>query len=136
MSETETETLYEGYFMYTPALRFDSDADTHSAINIAADVLGLTMALKGYAKDYFDATSVEPQTMSDEGYKRFKERAETYSVFTIIKDSVPGAALNLINSEKIRTILRRWKAVNLRSRKYAEYSVYLHTKCLIWRDNI
>lgn len=52
-----TETLYDGDFMYTPGLRFQDGDNPHDFINIAADVLGLTMDLNGYAKDYFERGS-------------------------------------------------------------------------------
>lgn len=81
-----TETLFEGEFMYTPGLRFSSDIDPENPILIAADVLGLTMALNGYAKDFFESGSnmggfVEyPGTLDEESYQRFKESwNSTYS---------------------------------------------------------
>ena len=74
-----TETLREGDFMYTPNLRFTSDTDPENPILIASEVLGLTMALNGYAKDFFENGSnlggfVEhPDSMSETAYTRFKE---------------------------------------------------------------
>lgn len=49
-----TEMLYEADFMYTPGLRFQDGDNPHDFISIAADVLGLTMDLNRYAKDYFE----------------------------------------------------------------------------------
>jgi HK97 family phage portal protein len=48
------ERIYEGNFMYTPGLRFQDEEKPEDFIKIAADVLGLSMALNGYAKDYFE----------------------------------------------------------------------------------
>jgi len=71
------EKLREGYFMYTPGFRFSKDPE--DPVRIASDILGLTMALNKYAKDFFDNGSnlggfVEsPESLSDEAYKRFSE---------------------------------------------------------------
>lgn len=80
------ETLREGEFMFTPALRFTNTTYPEDPIKIAADVLGLTMALNGYAKDFFENGTnlggfVEtPAGISDKAYERFKESwQETYS---------------------------------------------------------
>jgi HK97 family phage portal protein len=85
LSDGKTERLREGEFMFTPGLRIAS-ADPVDPIAIAADVLGLTMALNGFAKDYFENGSniggvVEVQaSMSDTAYERFKKSwAEAYS---------------------------------------------------------
>jgi HK97 family phage portal protein len=73
------ETLYEGQFMYTPGLRFNSDIDPLNPVHIAANVLGLTMALDGFAKDFFEnGTNLggfieSPDSLSDTAYERFKE---------------------------------------------------------------
>jgi HK97 family phage portal protein len=48
------ERIYEGNFMYTPGLRFQDGENPEDFVRIAADVLGLTMALNGYAKDFFE----------------------------------------------------------------------------------
>jgi HK97 family phage portal protein len=75
----KSEILYDENVMYTPNLRFSSDKDSENPIAIAADVLGLTMALNGYAKDFFENGSnlggfiEHPETMSDKAYERFKE---------------------------------------------------------------
>ncbi len=75
----KSEILYDENVMYTPNLRFSSDKDPENPIAIAADVLGLTMALNGYAKDFFENGSnlggfiEHPETMSDKSYERFKE---------------------------------------------------------------
>jgi HK97 family phage portal protein len=75
----KTETLYEGEYMYTPNLRFNSDADPENPIVIAADVLGLTMALNGFARDYFEnGTNIggvleHAGQLSDEAFNRLKE---------------------------------------------------------------
>lgn len=81
-----TETLRDGDFMYTPGMRFSDDNDPEDPIWIAADVLGLTMALNGFAKDFFENGSnlggfiEHPEAMSDTAYERFKESwRESYS---------------------------------------------------------
>lgn len=82
LGNNRTETLYEEYFMYTPGLRVSSDIDPENPVHIAADVLGLTMALNGYAKDFFENGSnmggfVEvANSLSDKAYERFKESWE------------------------------------------------------------
>jgi HK97 family phage portal protein len=75
-----TENLREGEFMYTPNLRFSSVDDPEDPISIASDVLGLTMALNGFAKDYFENGSnlggfVEcpAEAEAEKAYKLFKE---------------------------------------------------------------
>ena len=79
------DTLREGDFMYTPGMRISSDIDPENPIMIASDVLGLTMALNGFAKDFFENGSnlggfiESPNTLSDESYTRFTESwAKTY----------------------------------------------------------
>ena len=73
------ERIYAPNFMYTPGLRFQDGDDPHDFINIATDVLGLSMALNGYAKDYFENGSnlggfVEyPQGINAEAFGKFKE---------------------------------------------------------------
>jgi len=49
-----TERIYDGNYMYTPGLRFNNPDKSEDFINIAADVLGLTMALNNFAKDFFE----------------------------------------------------------------------------------
>jgi len=78
------EKLREGYFMYTPGFRFSMDPE--DPVRIASDILGLTMALNKYAKDFFDNGSnlggfVEsPNSLSDDAYKRFSESwRDTYA---------------------------------------------------------
>lgn len=85
----KTETLGEGEFMYTPGLRFSSDIDPENPILIASDILGLTLALNGYAKDFFENGSnlggfiESPESLSDVAYQRFKESWQaTYSGVT------------------------------------------------------
>lgn len=80
------ERLYESHFMYTPGLRFQSGENPEDFIKIAGDVLGLTMALNGYAKDYFENGAnlggfVEyPGSVNRENYAKFKEDwNQTYS---------------------------------------------------------
>jgi HK97 family phage portal protein len=73
------DTLYEGYFMFTPGLRFASITNPEDPIKIAREVLGLTMALNAYARDFFENGSnlggflESPGRLSDEAYQRFKE---------------------------------------------------------------
>lgn len=77
--ENGMETLRTGDFMYTPSMRFTSDADPTDPIAIAADVLGLTMDLNQCARTAFEAGAnpggyVEyPGSISDKAYERFKE---------------------------------------------------------------
>ena len=72
------ERLYPGSYMYTPGLRFQDEEDPHDFIKIAADVLGLTMALNGYAKDFFENGAnlggfVEyPASIKEEAFKKFR----------------------------------------------------------------
>lgn len=79
ISEGRHEILYEGNFMFTPGLRFEDGEEPEDFIKIASDVLGLTMALNGYAKDYFESGSnlggfVEyPGSINDIAFKKFKE---------------------------------------------------------------
>lgn len=73
------ERLYEGQFMYTPGLRFQDEEVPEDFIKIAADVLGLSMALNGYAKDFFENGAnlggfVEyPSAINTEAFKKFNE---------------------------------------------------------------
>lgn len=73
------ERIYAPNFMYTPGLRFQDEDDPHDFIHIAADVLGLTMALSGYAKDYFENGAnlggfVEyPNAVNAEAFARFRK---------------------------------------------------------------
>lgn len=75
----KSETLREGEFMYTPSMRFRSDMKPDDPIAIAADVLGLTKALNGYAKAAFEEGTnpggfVEhPGQLSEEAYERFRD---------------------------------------------------------------
>lgn len=78
-SKGKFESLYEGEFMYTPGLRFQDDDDPEDFIRIASEVLGLTMALNGYAKDYFENGAnlggfVEyPGAIKEPQFMKFKE---------------------------------------------------------------
>lgn len=78
VGENKTERLREGEFMYTPGMRIGS-TDPVDPIKIASDVLGVSMALNGYAKDYFENGTnlggfIEyPNAVSDEAYERFKK---------------------------------------------------------------
>jgi HK97 family phage portal protein len=73
------ERLHEAEFMHCPGLRFGSTTQAEDPIRIASEVLGLTMALNGFAKDFFEQGTniggfVEyPGTLSDKAYDRFKE---------------------------------------------------------------
>ena len=85
----ETERLREGEFMHTPGLRFSDTDDPEDPVKIARDVLGLTMALNGYAKGFFENGTnlggfIEYDgTVSDQAYERFKNSwAKTYSGVT------------------------------------------------------
>jgi HK97 family phage portal protein len=65
--------------MYTPGFRFNDDKEPIDAITIAGDVLGLTMSLNNYAKDYFENGSnlggfIEyPESLDQEAYERFRD---------------------------------------------------------------
>lgn len=78
-TQNNVERLREGEFMYTPGLRFTSTNQSEDPIEIAADVLGLTLALNGYANDFFVNGSnvggfIECEgSLSDTAYTRFKE---------------------------------------------------------------
>ena len=85
-SNGKRERLYEGEYMYTPGFRFQNENLPEDAIKIASDVLGLTMALNGYAKDFFENGSnmggfVEyPAAINADAFKKFKEDwQKTYS---------------------------------------------------------
>ena len=83
------ETLYEANFMYTPGLRFQDGEAPHDFIAIAADVLGLTMNLNSYAKDYFEKGSNPggfleyPAAIKKDQFEAFrKEWEKTYTGVT------------------------------------------------------
>lgn len=85
----ETERLRDGEFMFTPGLRFSDSDDPEDPVKIARDVLGLTMALNGYAKGFFENGTnlggfIEYDgTISDEAYERFKNSwSKTYAGVT------------------------------------------------------
>ena len=71
--------LYEGQYMYTPGFRFQNEIIPEDAIRIASEVLGLTMSLNGYAKDFFQNGAnmggfVEyPNAINAEAFERFKK---------------------------------------------------------------
>ncbi len=74
----ETETLYDGQFVYVPSFRFTSVKDPLDPIQIAADVLGLTDSMTRFAEAGFNGANpggfVEhPGAMSDKAYERFKK---------------------------------------------------------------
>ena len=75
----KTERLYEGQYMYTPGFRYKNDREPENILTIASDVLGLTMSLNNYAKDYFENGSnlggfIEyPQAIGAESFSKFKE---------------------------------------------------------------
>ena len=80
------ERIYEPNFMYTPGLRYQNDEYPEDFIRIASDVLGLTMNLNSYARDYFENGSnmggfVEyPNAINAEAFARFKnDWQKTYS---------------------------------------------------------
>ena len=80
------ERIYYANYMYSPGLRFQHEDDPHDFINIAADVLGLTMALSGYAKDFFENGAnlggfIEyPGAVNREAFERFRaDWQKTYS---------------------------------------------------------
>jgi HK97 family phage portal protein len=73
------DRLREGEFMFTPGLRFSSITNPENPVRIAKEVLGLTMALNAYAKDFFENGAnvggvVELQgKMSEPAYQQFKQ---------------------------------------------------------------
>jgi len=80
------EIIYDQNFMYTPGLRFSDENDAEDFIRIASDVLGLTVNLNSFARDYFESGSnmggfVEyPAGIGADSFKRFKEDwGKTYS---------------------------------------------------------
>ena len=85
-SDGKYERLYEGQYMYTPGLRFQNETIPEDAMKIASEVLGLTMALDGFAKDYFESGAnlggfVEyPNAINETAFNKFREDWEkTYS---------------------------------------------------------
>jgi len=79
MGGGKADILREGDFMFTPGLRFGSATAPEDPIHIASEVLGLTLALNSYAKDFFENGSnlgglvYYPTALSDDAYRRFKE---------------------------------------------------------------
>jgi HK97 family phage portal protein len=89
MLDCKIERLYEGQFMYTPGVRFSDCDDPEDFIRIAREVLGLTMNLNNFAKDYFENGSnpggfIEyPNSIDDGAFAKFKDDwAKTYSGVT------------------------------------------------------
>ena len=85
-SNGKYERLYEGQYMYTPGFRFQDETLPEDAMKIASEVLGLSMALDGFAKDYFENGSnmggfVEyPAAINAPAFNKFREDWEkTYS---------------------------------------------------------
>lgn len=74
-----SERLYEGEFMYTPGIRFSDDEDPEDFIRIASDVLGLTVNLNNYAKDYFENGAnmggfiTYPAGIDEDAFRKFKD---------------------------------------------------------------
>lgn len=105
----KTETLRDGDFMYSPGLRFNSSIDPENAVLIASEVLGLTMALDGYAKDFFENGSnlggvLETNTaLSDTAYDRFQKSWNTNYVGVVNQHKVAileeGAKFNEIGKD-------------------------------------
>jgi len=82
----KVERLYEGQYMYTPGFRFRNDREPENILTIASDVLGLTMSLNNYAKDFFENGSnmggfIEyPQSINAEAFSRFRDEwSKAYS---------------------------------------------------------
>jgi len=83
-SNGKYERLYD--YMYTPGFRLQDETLPEDAMKIASEVLGLSMALDGFAKDYFTAGTnlggfVEyPNAINTEAFNRFREDwQKTYS---------------------------------------------------------
>jgi len=72
------ERLYPESYMYTPGFRLHDENNPEDAVQIASEVLGLTMSLNGYAKDYFQNGAnlggfVEyPSAIEKEQFEAFK----------------------------------------------------------------
>jgi len=75
----QVERIWRGYYMYTPGLRYIDGDKPEDFVAIAADVLGLTMALNRYAKDYFDNGTnlggfvTYPNGIDEESFAKFNE---------------------------------------------------------------
>jgi len=83
-SNGKYERLYD--YMYTPGFRLQDETLPEDAMRIASEVLGLSMALDGFARDYFTAGTnlggfVEyPNAINSEAFNRFREDwQKTYS---------------------------------------------------------
>jgi HK97 family phage portal protein len=83
------ERIYEANFMYTPGLRFQDEESSEDFIRIASEVLGLTMDLNSYAKDYFENGSnmggfvQYPNGINEIAFNKFKsDWGKTYAGVT------------------------------------------------------
>lgn len=78
-SDGKGERLYEGSYMYTPGFRFQDETMPNDVMKIASEVLGLSMSLDGFAKDYFTAGAnlggfVEyPNAINKPAFDKFRE---------------------------------------------------------------
>ena len=73
------ERIYESNFMYTPGLRFANEEKSEDFVQIASEVLGLTVNLNSYADDYFKNGSnmggfiSYPNGINETAFNKFKE---------------------------------------------------------------
>lgn len=73
------EKIYEADFLHTPGLRFNNEEQSEDFIRIAGEVLGLTMSLNSYAKEFFDNGSnmggfiSYPNGINEVAFNKFKE---------------------------------------------------------------
>jgi len=87
MPNGQVMAIYD--FMYTAGLRFDNSEKAEDFMRIASEVLGLTMNLNAYAKDFFENGSnmggflEYPNQIDAEQFKSFKDNwAKTYAGVT------------------------------------------------------
>lgn len=85
LEDGKMERLRDGEFMFTPSLLFNSSEDPTDPIKIASEVLSLTVALNGFARNTFESGAhpggfIEiPAGLSDQAYTRLKDDfAEKY----------------------------------------------------------
>jgi HK97 family phage portal protein len=108
LAEGKTETLREGDYLYTPGFRLSNTDTPNNPISIASNVLGLTMALDGFAKTFFENGTTlsgvieQPTALSENAYKRFqKSWQETYSgVHNASKVAILESGMKFVQHEK------------------------------------
>lgn len=80
------ERIYEQNFFHSPGLRFNDEETSEDFMRIAGDVLGLTVDLNTYAKNYFENGSnmggfvSYPQGINEQAFNKFKtDWGKTYA---------------------------------------------------------